>query len=35
LPIVFHERKVGRSTLNWEIIREAIFGVVRLRMAVE
>ncbi|MGD0578304.1 MAG: polyprenol monophosphomannose synthase [Bryobacteraceae bacterium] len=31
-PIIFYERKVGRSKLDWKIILEAILGVVRLRM---
>ncbi len=31
-PIIFFERKLGRSKMNWRIIREAMFGVVRLRM---
>jgi dolichol-phosphate mannosyltransferase len=32
-PIVFFERKVGRSKMNWKIILEAIFGVLRLRLS--
>lgn len=31
-PIVFFERKLGHSKLNWKIILEAIFGVLRLRL---
>lgn len=31
-PIVFYERKVGVSKMNWNIIFEAVFGVVRLRL---
>jgi dolichol-phosphate mannosyltransferase len=31
LPIIFYERKLGRSKMNWSIIFEAIFGVLRLR----
>ena len=31
-PIVFYERKVGRSKMNWKIILEAIVGVLRLRL---
>ena len=30
--IVFHERKVGDSKMNWSIIREAAFGVLKLRL---
>ena len=32
-PIIFFERKEGRSKMNWKIILEAIFGVVRLRLS--
>jgi dolichol-phosphate mannosyltransferase len=31
-PIIFFERKVGRSKLNWRIILEAVVGVLRLRL---
>ena len=31
-PIVFFERKEGRSKMNWKIILEAIVGVLRLRL---
>jgi dolichol-phosphate mannosyltransferase len=31
LPIIFYERKLGSSKMNWSIIFEAIFGVLRLR----
>ena len=34
-PIVFYERKVGRSKLNWGIILEAAWGVMRLRASRE
>jgi dolichol-phosphate mannosyltransferase len=30
-PIIFFERKLGLSKMNWKIILEAIFGVLRLR----
>lgn len=29
-PIIFYERNLGRSKMNWKIILEAIFGVLRL-----
>jgi len=31
IPIVFTERNLGRSKLNWHIIWEAIWGVLKLR----
>jgi dolichol-phosphate mannosyltransferase len=32
IPIVFHERKVGCSKMNWGIIWEAVWGVVMVRI---
>lgn len=32
VPIVFVERRLGRSKMNWGIIFEALWGVVRLRL---
>lgn len=32
IPIVFTERDLGKSKMNWGIIWEAIWGVVRLRI---
>jgi dolichol-phosphate mannosyltransferase len=31
LPIIFYERSLGRSKMNWDIIQEALWGVVKLR----
>ena len=31
IPIIFVERDLGKSKMDWQIIWEAIFGVVRLR----
>ncbi len=31
VPIIFYERNLGRSKMNWGIILEALWGVVRLR----
>ena len=31
-PIIFYERNLGRSKIDFSIIREALFGVVRLRL---
>jgi dolichol-phosphate mannosyltransferase len=31
-PIIFYERKLGRSKLDWHVITEAVWGVVRLRL---
>jgi dolichol-phosphate mannosyltransferase len=32
VPIVFVERRLGRSKMNWGIIGEALWGVIRLRL---
>jgi dolichol-phosphate mannosyltransferase len=32
VPIIFVERKSGNSKLDWGVIREAIWGVLRLRL---
>ena len=32
VPIVFVERRLGRSKMNWGIINEALWGVIRLRL---
>lgn len=32
VPIVFVERKLGNSKMDWRVILEAIWGVVRLRL---
>jgi len=32
VPIIFIERKSGDSKLDWKVIREAVWGVVRLRL---
>jgi len=32
IPIVFEERRLGRSKMHWGIIAEALWGVVRLRL---
>jgi dolichol-phosphate mannosyltransferase len=32
VPIIFVERKSGNSKLDWSVIREAIWGVLRLRL---
>lgn len=32
VPIVFVERRLGRSKMHWGIIAEALWGVVRLRL---
>jgi dolichol-phosphate mannosyltransferase len=32
IPIVFVERRLGRSKMNWGIIAEAILGVIRMRL---
>ncbi len=31
IPIIFYERNLGRSKMDWRIIREALWGVLRLR----
>jgi dolichol-phosphate mannosyltransferase len=33
VPIIFTERRLGKSKLNWAIILEAITGVIRLRFS--
>lgn len=35
VPIVFVERNLGRSKMNWAIIFEALIGVLRLRLHVQ
>jgi len=32
LPIIFYERNLGKSKMNWAIIWEALWGVIRLRI---
>jgi len=32
VPIVFYERKLGQSKMDWTIIREAVWGVLKLRL---
>jgi dolichol-phosphate mannosyltransferase len=32
VPIIFVERRLGRSKMDWAIIAEAILGVIRLRL---
>jgi dolichol-phosphate mannosyltransferase len=32
VPIIFVERKSGDSKLDWRVIREAIWGVLKLRL---
>lgn len=32
IPIIFVERRLGRSKMDWGIIAEAIIGVIRLRL---
>jgi len=32
IPIIFYERNLGRSKMNWRIIAEALLGVIRLRL---
>ncbi len=34
LPIIFYERKLGRSKMDWRVIAEAIYGVVKTRLKV-
>jgi dolichol-phosphate mannosyltransferase len=31
-PIIFYERNLGRSKMDWRIILEALFGVIRMRL---
>lgn len=31
-PIIFYERALGRSKMNWRIIVEALLGVIRMRL---
>jgi dolichol-phosphate mannosyltransferase len=33
IPIIFYERNLGRSKMDWRIIWEALWGVLRLRLA--
>ena len=33
VPIIFYERNLGRSKMDWRIILEALLGVIRLRFA--
>jgi dolichol-phosphate mannosyltransferase len=33
VPIVFRERKAGRSKIDWSIVFEAVWGVIRLRLS--
>ncbi len=32
IPIIFYERNLGRSKMDWRIIAEALWGVLRLRL---
>jgi dolichol-phosphate mannosyltransferase len=32
IPIIFVERRLGRSKMDWGIIVEAVIGVIRLRL---
>lgn len=32
IPIIFVERRIGRSKMNWRVIGEALIGVLRLRL---
>ena len=32
VPIVFVERRLGRSKMNWGVIAEALLGVFRMRL---
>lgn len=32
IPIIFYERNLGRSKMDWRIIWEALWGVLRLRL---
>ena len=32
IPIIFYERNLGRSKMNWNIIWEALWGVLKLRI---
>ncbi len=32
VPIIFVERRLGRSKMDWGIIAEAILGVIRMRL---
>ena len=31
IPIIFYERNLGRSKMNWKIVWEALWGVLKLR----
>jgi dolichol-phosphate mannosyltransferase len=33
IPIIFYERNLGRSKMDWRIIWEALWGVLRLRLS--
>jgi dolichol-phosphate mannosyltransferase len=33
IPIIFYERNLGRSKMDWAVIREAVWGVLRLRLS--
>ncbi|MCC7175574.1 MAG: polyprenol monophosphomannose synthase [Bryobacterales bacterium] len=33
VPIIFYERNLGRSKMDWRIILEALLGVIRLRLS--
>ncbi len=33
IPIIFYERNLGRSKMDWRIILEALAGVIRLRLS--
>jgi dolichol-phosphate mannosyltransferase len=32
VPIIFYERNLGRSKMDWRVISEAMFNVIRLRL---
>jgi dolichol-phosphate mannosyltransferase len=32
IPIVFVERRLGRSKMNWRIVAEGLWGVIRMRL---
>jgi dolichol-phosphate mannosyltransferase len=32
IPIIFYERNLGRSKMDWRIIWEALWGVLKLRL---
>ena len=35
IPIIFYERNLGRSKMDWAVIREAVWGVLRLRLSTQ